>query len=222
MDMNVIIKMIIFGEESLGKIDETLGPDYDEQKDRFNKLIKMFIKPIKNNFDLKKITKENVNISVDNFLGYLKTGDLATRYIFGEDIPLNDLQNEINKNYINLLETRNFNDYEDVFAEIGDSQKSIEINDFKLGTYKEFPELLEKDLINGYISEDVYNKYKELLNKSNSSEISKTMTLAKAGMGRAVENMGKEVNLGFIEPILLSLVVSAVGLLYVGYLYLVI
>lgn len=212
--MNELIKNIILGRQTMVSLDEYFGVDFDEQKDRIKKVTELFIGRAKKELECHRIDEVNIDSYINNYENYIKKQSLATRYIFGENVPLTSIQVEIS---LLFGSPAKLDDVEDMFSDLEDDQKEItKITDFQLGTYRDFPELLERDINFGIITSEQAEQIKSQINGSNESvEVGKTLTKAKPGYK-------KEIELGFIEPILLSLVVSSIGLLYVGYLYLVV
>lgn len=214
--MNELIKNIILGKQTMMNLDEYFGIDYDEQKDRIKKVTELFIGKAKRELSYNRINEVNIDSFIEIYNNYIKKQSLATRYIFGENVPLVNIQVEIDSLFGVKQE---LDDVEDMFSDLDDdNQKEIEkVSEFQLGTYRDFPELLERDINFGVITSEQAQAIREQLNELDGSsvEVGKTKTKAKPGYK-------KEIELGFVEPLLLSLVVSSIGLLYVGYLYLIV
>lgn len=100
------------------------------------------------------------------------------------------------------------------------------------------PDLLERDIESGIIPDDVVNDLRNIvfaysdIEKENppkygsgeGDDISNGKALVKSTKAGKllVEKLNKPREIGFVEPLLLGLVVSSLGLLYLGYLYIVI
>lgn len=101
--------------------------------------------------------------------------------------------------------------------------------------YSARPDLLELDIESGRIPEDLVSDLRNVvfaypnIEKENPPLISgddmsngKTLVKSTKAGKLLAEQLKKPREIGFVEPLLLGLVVSSLGLLYLGYLYLVI
>lgn len=121
----------------------------------------------------------------------------------------------------------NFDELEDIFAE--DSvQKKIDsyINKDLLQQYLSDPALLERDIREGILPDYVANEYRNAVYaypkiESESYELESGESKGKQKVKRnGNARLYSDLDLGYAEPMLLSLVISLVGLLYLCCLYL--
>ena len=214
--MNSIIKNIILGMQSADTLDEVFGPDYNVQNDRYKKIILIFIKKVKNEVAYGRIKPDAVSIKVNEFMRLVgNPTSLANQYILGTNVPDTNLDMEIDT-LLGIYQKTELADVEDMFSENPD--KVIGLSDFQLEDYRRFPELLERDIEYGVITGEQAKLIKEKFEKEAVDGMKNTKTLSKSKAGFA----NREIELGFIEPLLLSMVVSLIGLIYVAYLYLIV
>ena len=123
----------------------------------------------------------------------------------------------------------NFEELEDIFADTS-IQKKVEshINKDLLQQYLSDPALLERDIKEGILPEYVANEYRNAVYaypniESESYELESGETKGKQKVKRnGNARLHSNLDLGYAEPMLLSIVISLIGLLYLCCLYLVV
>lgn len=121
----------------------------------------------------------------------------------------------------------NFEELEDMFAETPIQKKDdSRINKDLLQQYLSDPALLERDITEGILPEHVANEYRNAVYaypkiESESYELESGESKGKQKVKRNGSAMlHSNLDLGYAEPMLLSIVISLVGLLYLCCLYL--
>ena len=213
--MNMVIRNIILGNMNVNNLDDIFGSEYNEQNDRYKKVLKVFINKIKNEISSGRILPEEIDSKTDELMKSIQNvNTFSNKYILGENIEMEKIDSEISR-LLGIEPKIVLDDVEDMF----DIPEKNEISEFQLEEYRKFPELLERDVNYGIVSKEQLKKIEQELMGENGNEIGKALTKAKPGFK---SQLNKEITLGYVEPVLLSLVVSAIGLLYVAYLYLVV
>lgn len=123
----------------------------------------------------------------------------------------------------------NFEELEDIFADTS-IQKKVEshINKDLLQQYLSDPALLERDIKEGILPEYVANEYRNAVYaypniESESYELESGESKGKQKVKRnGNARLHSNLDLGYAEPMLLSIVISLIGLLYLCCLYLVV
>lgn len=214
--MNGIVKNIVLGNQSVTALEEVFGTEYNVQNDRYKKVLLLFINKIKNEIAYGRIDPMHIDIKVNELMRLVSNpASLANQFILGTNVPNVNLEMEIDT-LLGIYQKTELSDVEDMFSV--DEEKTIGLSDFQLEDYRRFPELLERDIEYGVITHEQAKLIKEKFEKEASSGMSNSKVLTKAKPGFA----NKEIELGFVEPLLLGTVVSLIGLLYVAYLYLVV
>lgn len=139
----------------------------------------------------------------------------------------------------------NFDDLEDMFEEFSDNQKVITtetinvesnrpeyISESLLKDYMADHALLERDIKSGIIPEDIAKDYRNAVYAYSDIESGNPQLETETGTSKGKQKVKSNPNgsgklyqpldLGFVEPLLLGVVASSLGLLYFGYLYLMI
>ena len=213
--MNMVLRNIILGNMNVNNLDDIFGSEYNEQNDRYKKVLKIFINKIKNEISSGRILPEEIDSKIDELMKNIQNVNMfSNKYILGENVEIEKIDSEIDR-LLGIQPKIVLDDVEDMF----DIPNEKEISEFQLEEYRKFPELLERDVNYGIVSQDQLKEIEQKLVEDNGNELGKALTKAKPGFK---SQLNKEVTLGYIEPVLLSLVVSAIGLLYVAYLYLVV
>ncbi len=212
--MNTTIKNIILGYQTITSLDEAFGTEYNIQNELYKKVLLMFISKMKNEIAYGRIEPVKVDEKVNELMRTISNpASLLNQYILGTKVPEDNLRMEIDT-ILGIYHKTELDDVEDMFAE--DKEKVIGLSDFQLEDYRRFPELLERDIEYGVITSEQAKLIKEKFENEIATGMSNSKVLTKSKPAFA----NKEIELGYIEPILLSMVVSLLGLLYVGYLYL--
>ena len=214
--MNTTVKNIILGNQTVVSLDEAFGTEYNVQNELYKKVLLLFISKMKNEIAYGRIDPIKVDEKVNELMRTISNpASLLNQYILGSKIPEDNLKMEIDT-ILGIYHKTELDDVEDMFAE--DKEKAIGLSDFQLEDYRRFPELLDRDIEYGVITHEQAKLIKEKFESEMTSGIgnSKVMTKSKPAFAN------KEIELGYIEPILLSAVVSLIGLLYVAYLYLIV
>ena len=213
--MNMVLRNIILGNMNVNNLDDIFGSEYNEQNDRYKKVLKIFINKIKNEISSGRILPEEIDSKIDELMKNIQNVNMfSNKYILSENVKIEKIDSEIDR-LLGIQPKIVLDDVEDMF----DIPNEKEISEFQLEEYRKFPELLERDVNYGIVSQDQLKEIEQKLVEDNGNELGKALTKAKPGFK---SQLNKEVTLGYIEPVLLSLVVSAIGLLYVAYLYLVV
>lgn len=120
----------------------------------------------------------------------------------------------------------NFDELEDIFEEETELEIKPNINIDLLTQYINDPSLLERDINEGILPVTLANEYRNAVYaypeiqkenpEINSGETRGKQKVKRNGKARLYEN----IELGYAEPMLLSLVMSLLGLLYLCALYL--
>lgn len=120
----------------------------------------------------------------------------------------------------------NFDELEDIFGEEMDLEIKPNVNIDLLTQYINDPSLLERDIKEGILPVNVANEYRNAVYaypeiqkenpEINSGETRGKQKVKRNGKAKLHEN----IELGYAEPMLLSLVMSLLGLLYLCALYL--
>lgn len=120
----------------------------------------------------------------------------------------------------------NFDELEDIFGETTELEIKPNINIDLLTQYINDPSLLERDINEGMLPVTVANEYRNAVYaypeiqkenpEINNGETRGKQKVKRNGKARLYEN----IELGYAEPMLLSLVMSLLGLLYLCALYL--
>ena len=120
----------------------------------------------------------------------------------------------------------NFDELEDIFGEETNLEIKPNVNIDLLTQYINDPSLLERDIKEGILPVNVANEYRNAVYaypeiqkenpEINSGETRGKQKVKRNGKARLHEN----IELGYAEPMLLSLVMSLLGLLYLCTLYL--
>ena len=211
----VVIRNIILGNMNISNLDEQFGNEYNEQNDRYKTVLKIFINKIKNEISVGRITPEEIDLYIDKINNKIKdVNSLSNRYILGENLSMEQLETEISR-LLGIEAKVVLDDVEDMF----DIPSNDTISEIQLESYRRDKENLMRDFEFGIITEEQLKEIEQKLMESDGNEMGKTLTKAKPGFK---SQMQKEVTLGFVEPVLLSLIISGIGLLYVAYLYLVV
>lgn len=214
--MNTTVKNIILGNQTVVSLDEVFGTEYNVQNELYKKVLLLFISKMKNEIAYGRIDPIKVDEKVNELMRTISNpASLLNQYILGTKIPEDNLRMEIDT-ILGVYHKTELDDVEDMFAE--DKEKAIGLSDFQLEDYRRFPELLERDIEYGVITHEQARLIKEKFESEMATGLgnSKVMTKSKPAFAN------KEIELGYIEPILLSAVVSLIGLLYVAYLYLIV
>lgn len=213
--MNMVIRNIILGNMTIGNLDDVFGSDYNIQNDRYKNVIKIFINKMKSEISSGRIYIEEIDSKIDELMKLIQNvNTFSNQYILGNNIEMDKIDSEISK-LLGIIPKVVLDDVEDMF----DIPEVKTISEFQLEEYRKFPELLERDVNYGVISKDQLKDIEQKLIETDGNELGKALTKAKPGFKT---QLNKEITLGFVEPVLLSLVTSAIGLLYVAYLYLVV
>ena len=211
--MNNIVLNIILGTQSESALESVFGTEYNEQNDRYKKVVLLFISKAKKEITYGRMKPELANEKVNNLMRLISNpSSKCNQYILGSNLPFADIDLEVSS-LLGIYKTTSLDDVEDIFAE---KETSIGISDYQLEEYRQFPELLERDIQFGVISSEQAKLINEKFAIEGGSNMGKTLTKSKPAFH------SKEIDLGFVEPILLSAIVSLMGLLYVAYLYLVV
>ena len=210
--MNTVVLNIILGVQSESALEQIFGTEYNEQNDRYKKVILDFVAKVKQEITYGRVKPEQVLEKVNTFMLLISNPtSKCNQYILGSNIDFKQIDIEISS-LLGIYVKADLNDFEDMFSE--DKKETTGITDYQLEEYRQFPELLERDVQFGVISQEQAKLISDKFYNDGGVSSSKTLTKSKPAF------RSKEVELGFVEPILLSLVVSLIGLLYVGYLYL--
>lgn len=213
--MNMVIRNIILGNMTIGNLDDVFGSDYNIQNDRYKNVIKIFINKMKSEISSGRIYIEEIDSKIDELMKLIQNvNTFSNQYILGNNIEMDKIDSEISK-LLGIIPKVVLDDVEDMF----DIPEVKTISEFQLEEYRKFPELLERDVNYGVISKEQLKDIEQKLIETDGNELGKALTKAKPGFKT---QLNKEITLGFVEPVLLSLVTSAIGLLYVAYLYLVV
>ncbi len=214
--MNSVVKNIILGNQSIVSLEEAFGTEYNVQNDRYKKILSMFIGKMKNEIAYGRIDPLQVDTKVNEMMRTISNPQsLANQYILGTQVTDQNLNVEI-ETILGIYKKAELDDVEDMFAE--DKEKAIGLSDFQLEDYRRFPELLERDIEYGVITAEQARLIKEKFENEMVGGLGNDKVMTKSKK----EFANKQIELGYIEPILLSMVVSSIGLLYVAYLYLVV
>ena len=120
---------------------------------------------------------------------------------------------------------KNFDELEDIFEEETEKEIKPNINIELLTQYINDPSLLERDINEGILPCNVANEYRNAVyaypeiqkeNPEINGETKGKQKVKRNGKIKLYEN----IELGYAEPLLLSLVMSLLGLLYLCALYL--
>ena len=213
--MNMVIRNIILGNMNISNLDDIFGNDYNEQNDRYKSVLKMFISKIKNEVSSGRIKPEEIDSKIDELMKSIQNvNTFSNKYILGNNIEMDKIDSEISR-LLGIQPKIDLEEVEDMF----DIPVEKEISEFQLEEYRKFPELLERDVNYGVVSSEQLKEIEQKLLEVDGNELGKALTKAKPGFKTELQ---REITLGFVEPVLLSLAVSAIGLLYVAYLYLVV
>ena len=213
--MNMVVRNIILGNMNVSNLDEIFGSEYNEQNDRYKRVLKTFISKMKDEISSGRITAEEIDSKIEDLMKTVQNvNTFSNKYILGTNIEMDKIDSEISR-LLGIQPKIDLDDVEDMF----DIPEKKEISEFQLEEYRKFPELLERDVNYGVVSKDELKEIEQKLLVEDGNELGKALTKAKPGFKTQLQ---KEVTLGYVEPVLLSLIVSGIGLLYVAYLYLVV
>lgn len=214
--MNNVVKNIILGTQSVTAFDEIFGSEYNVQNERYKKVLMIFINKVKKEIAYGRLKPEEVDLKVNELMRVISNpASVANQFILGANVQDSSMDMEIDT-LLGIYHKTELDDVEDMFSV--DKEQAIGLNDFQIEEYFHFPELLNRDLEYGVITPEQAKLIKEKIEKDMASGMSSSKVLAKVKPGFS----NREIDLGFIEPVLLSMVVSSIGLLYVAYLYLVV
>ena len=120
------------------------------------------------------------------------------------------------------MEKNDFDGLEDIFHGIESTIKNeININEDLLNDYKADRELFERDVVSGLIDSELETLFRKKLKEYENESLKKKNVVTKEKT-KMIQIIRKPLpkNLGFIEPILLSLIIGGLGTIYLSYLYL--
>lgn len=226
--MDSMIKEIIIGNKSIKELDTIIDQDYNVQNERYIKVVRIFINKIKSQINNGIIKIEEINNYLTSFNNLsLNYNSSFNKYLIGQNIADSEIENEINK-LLKINVKTSLEDLDDMFAfeeketvineNVNNEQISNETKPLtaeQISVYRQFKDILDRDLEFGIITLEQARAYGLIIQEESvSNEIGKTLVKSNR------TNIHKTIDLGYIEPLILSLIVSSIGLLYVGYLYL--
>lgn len=209
-----MIKRAILEIDSFDKIEKKVNEFPSEKNNRWLNVTKIFISNIKNLYKNKKIDEKKIEKIIERYGEYMKHDNLENRYINGEEID----EQKINQNIeAFVLKEHNLEELEDIFEDI-DLNKNI-VNQKLLEDYLADRDLFKRDIESGLLSSEVAKIYEaEILKKE--TTLSTNILSKEEVKVKQLKKMEDPKKFGFIEPILLSLIVGSLGTIYLCFLYL--